>query len=521
MPELLMELLVGLREYPLLTRDAQLAWRRRVEGLSLAWPDDAVQLLSQLARDGNVLDATLDEPIAALISRLECSREEAARRVWTAELLEHVTTLVSYRLAATPMAQFRLLRTLAESDEPVVLGCWAKLAEHLSPIDAKHVDASLTPFFQRRSYDPEAIFPALLEALRFPSLATGVLDLANFLFRSGRCSQHPAAERVQQLASLLGGVAHRLQCLAEQPAETKADLAIATRILQESSGLVVSLCDALALIGDASVIGKLNQVMELKHRRLRTEAACALARLGDSSGVRALVQLAREPVVRSRALAYLDEVGALDEAPAELRSSVARGEGELAAWLAAPEQFGLAPQALELVESKWMHWPGNDEPVECHLFRFEYALPRGGFSGIGIAGPATHALGVDLLDYPPADIFAIYCGWQAEHAELRETDASDISAAQRATADRTLRRMIEQGYDRATLIKVGQFFGEEHFVFEADRVDGAFRQSGVAVVDGGDIAWYAKPHSSNPPSEREIYWLHRGRKLLAYFNARH
>ncbi|MDZ4781047.1 MAG: HEAT repeat domain-containing protein [Planctomycetia bacterium] len=507
----LIQLLESLREYPPLSREEQAAWRERARGLTLQWPAEAEEMLSALVSDTNAVDGTLDAPLTALLSRLDAA-PEAPARVWTPALLDQVSALMQ-RLRAAPTAQTQLLRSLVLSDDPAVLACWTGLF----PVGAQQVDTSLTPLFQRRTYDVGAIFPALLESLSNPRLASGVLDLANFLFRSKRCQRHPAAERVQQLATLLGAMAQRLKRLEETPFTSAAELKAATEVLDSSLSLVIALCDALALIGDASVIGKLNQVLELRHRRLRAEAACAIARLGDKSGVRQLVALTHEPAVRTRALAYLEEVGALDKAPAEMRSSAARGEGDLAAWLAEPAQFGLAPQQMELVDSQTMHWPGFDEQVECHLFRFEYALPQGGFSGVGLAGPAVHALGIDLLDYPPADIFAIYCGWQAEHAELRDTDAAEITAGQRATADRYLRRLSTEGFHQPRLVKLAHFFGEEHFVFEA--IDDEHRQPGVVVIDGGETFGYPQPLTSNPPGERELYWLHRGRKLLAIFNA--
>jgi len=517
MENALSDSLATLRQYPLLAKDQQAAWRSRVQSSTLIWPAEARELLESLSREESAFDATLDAPLAVLLGLLR-TPQGAPARPWDAPLLDAATDVMS-RLAQTPQARFALLHALVQSDDPAALGRWATLLERLLPIGAKEVDASLAPLFQRRTYDPSAIFPALLESLRHPSLATGVLDLANYLYRSGRCGRHPAAERVEQIAQLLGAVAQRLQQLDEAPASDGAEHAKALEVYQTSVALVIALCDALALIGNPSVVGKLNQVLELRHRRLRAEAACALARLGDKHGVEQLVALTREPVVRSRALAYLDEVGALDQAPPEARTSAARGEGDLAAWLAAPEQFGIAPQRMELIESRRQYWPGFDEQVDCHLFRFEYALPQGEFSGVGLAGPTAHALGVDLLDYPPGDIFATYCGWQAEHAELSETDARDVTAGERATADRYARRLVEEGYHDVRLVKVAHFFGDQHFVFEADRGDAEQPQPGVVVVDGGEPYWYPQPRASNPPGERELYWLHRGRKLLAYFNA--
>ena len=53
---------------------------------------------------------------------------------------------------------------------------------------------------------------------------------------------------------------------------------------EDGVGLAVALCDALAQIGNKEAIGKLYQAMDLSHRRLRTEAAAALAKLGEEAG---------------------------------------------------------------------------------------------------------------------------------------------------------------------------------------------------------------------------------------------
>ena len=70
------------------------------------------------------------------------------------------------------------------------------------------------------------------------------------------------------------------------------------RQADEGVSLAVSLCDALALIGDASSTARLREAHEIRHRRLRVEAAAALARLGDEEGEKSLIELAAEPVAR-------------------------------------------------------------------------------------------------------------------------------------------------------------------------------------------------------------------------------
>src|SRR5262245_20532017 len=95
-----------------------------------------------------------------------------------------------------------------------------RLAERLAanpPAGANDLALAFGPLFQHRDYDLAAVFPALLAGLAQPSAAAAILDLANHLMREGRVSVHPAAERVRELITLLGGFVERLGRLEEQP----------------------------------------------------------------------------------------------------------------------------------------------------------------------------------------------------------------------------------------------------------------------------------------------------------------
>ncbi len=74
---------------------------------------------------------------------------------------------------------------------------------------------------------------------------------------------------------LLGEVGGRLGKFEENPHTFGDDVDTVHRMLGEAVALAVSLCDTLGLIGDQSSIGKLNQIADLKHRRVQCEAAGA------------------------------------------------------------------------------------------------------------------------------------------------------------------------------------------------------------------------------------------------------
>jgi hypothetical protein len=274
------------------------------------------------------------------------------------------------------------------------------------------------------------------------------------------------------------------------------------------------LCDALALIGDKAAVAKLYQAFEIRHRRLHTEAAAALARFEEEAGREALIALAAEPVARLRVLAYADELDLSDRIEEQYRTDAAQAESELALWLAQPSQMGIPPTRLELVDSRTQYWPGYDEPVACFLFRFTYQVGETQYSNIGIAGPGTHAFAADLQDLPPNDIYAAFAGWQAEHEDIYELDANELTEQQRVEVAKLERRLRDDHYDAIQPTMLGMFLGDRVLVAKAAREGHA----GIAVTDGHESLWFANRNPERPIRSLEAICIYKGRRLLRSFN---
>jgi hypothetical protein len=419
-------------------------------------------------------------------------------------------------LRAQPAAAWALVGILGGTRSREDLMLLAELLASAPPDDSPLLPQALGPLFQRDDYDATALYPRLLDALASPALAGAVLDLANYLTREHRVAEHPAKARASELVALLGGIVGRLASIEDAPDAGGRSPREVADIIAESLPLAVSLCDALAQIGDPSAIGKLHQAMELRHRRLRTEAAAALARLGDKRGADILVELAAEPVARLRVLAYAQELKLLDRIAAEHQTNAARAESELALWLSQPAQFGIPPTSLELFDEREQFWPSFDDKVECFLFRFQYDVGGGIYSNIGIAGPLEHAFQADLADLPPDDIYAAFAGWQAQHEELLEQDVASLNDAGRVEVSRLERRLRDQGFEAIAPQTLASFFGERVLVASATFE----RHPGVAVVtSGGEVSWFARGASSRPLGPVEAYCIFKGRRLLRTFNA--
>ncbi len=489
---------------------------RRAPWLAEATSEELAEFLQAAGELDEPLDGAGDELLAAALAAVNRRRRAASASQVGEALIGPVVTLYQ-QLGSSSPSRAQLLVLLASSAEPRVLGALVELLITAPPTEDAQVVQALAPLFRHGITSP-ALFPRLLDALAHPQLAAPVLDLANYLTREKIESVHPASSRRRQLVALLGEIVQSLARLEESPPGDGASPAELSQRVASQVALAVSLCDALALIGERDAIGKLNQALQLRHRRLRTEAAAALARLGDDDGAAELVKLAEEPVARLRVLAYAAELGLTGRIDPQWQTPVARAEAQLAVWLAEPTQFGIPPQKLELFDERRQFWPGFTSEVDCFLFRFTYTVTVDGgersLANIGIAGPLAHAFLADMADLPPDDIYAAYAGWQAEHEEIREFDVTRLSASEKLEAGRLSRRLHDAGYTSIEPQCMGYFFGDKALVARATHE----RLSGVAVADFREIAFFPERHSRRPLGPREAYSIYKGRKLLQSFN---
>ncbi|MCA9203817.1 MAG: hypothetical protein KDA59_12255, partial [Planctomycetales bacterium] len=419
------------------------------------------------------------------------------------------------RLFPQRRSRAMLLRALAESNSETALQALAdRLVLQPLPDQASAVTA-MAPLFRRENLDWTALFPRLLDTLEFAATAVITLDFTNFLVREHLAIQHPATERSRDLIQLLGALTQRLHGLEERPPQTAEEARRVGQQVNESVGLIISVIDAVALIGDPDAVGKLRQAIELRHRRIRTEAAAALIRLGDAQiGREHLAELAKFPIARLRAIAYADELEVLDAIDDQYRDESARAEAKLVCWLADSAQFGFPPRQCELVDQRTQYWPGYEEPVQCFLFRFEYALDEGVYSNIGLVGPATFAFSADLADLPIDDIYSAFAGWLADHEEIFEIRAEQFTEPLRAECARLERRLRDDGFTQIEPQRLGYFFGDRVLIARAQRQG----EPGTAVADAVESAWYPSGRGNRPIGPIEGFSIYKGRKLLRTFN---
>ena len=486
----------------------------------IATADDepVLQLLSELqkrlplSKDG-VEEKLLESAFAELSRRTAEATWQASNSHREDALRQQVVTLYR-KLGPGSNSRHHLLSVLIHGATSQDLSEFADLIGSDPPPSATTAAAPFVALLHSKRIDVSALFPKILEGIQHLQVAAPILDLANHVTRKQLVGEHPAAVRKGALIKLLGTVVGHLSRLEENPPQSPQTWDRIRNKVNDGVALAVSLCDALALIGDPAAVGKLNQAMELAHRRVRTEAAAALARFGENRGEQELVKLAAEPIARLRVLTYGDELEILDQIEDQFKTAEARAEAELACFLSEPTQFGIPPSQLELIDDCTQYWPGFDDPVECFLFRYTYSLPGGSYSNIGIAGPLVYVFTADIADMPPDDIYAAFAGWQAEHAEIVEIDIQQLEPSQRSLAQNREQRLHEAGYNDVRQECLGLFFGESVLLATACR-SGVV---GCAVVDEENIYWYPSKDRSRPITTDLAYAIFKGRKLLQWFN---
>ncbi len=477
-------------------------------------PSLGLELLAEMARRSDELVGSDPAIIGALLRGIHI----LALRDDRAAIKSFDSALIAVTLEALPAKctnRHLLLHLLALAQSDAALSLLTSELTQSPPHSWLEVGQVLSPLLQGRSWNVLAIFPGLLDAIEHQSIASPLIDLANFVFRSNIVKIHPAKGRIATLNRLLGAVTARLEKFERDPTTFGDEITVVQERLSHAVSLSVSLCDALGLIGDASSLSHLKFAMQLRHRRVQCEAAGALARMGDTAGRDQLIGLASEPSARLRVIAYAEELDIDHQVEPKYRTDAALAESELAIWLSQPDRFGVPPTSIETVDERRLLWPGYADLVECFLIRFAYELGTRSYSNIGLAGPAVYAMACDLADFQVDDIYAIYAGWQAEHDDIFAIAANQFTAGQRRIADELQVHLEREGYEEMKAELFGVFLEEHAVIYSASRVGKSCR----VLTDGLETIPLSISSRARPLQPVDLWNLYKGRKMLRTFNS--
>ena len=473
-----------------------------------------IVLVEELASQSDLLSASDPAILGGVLRVLHTTVLRAGPEAVSEVNPDHLQRIVEV-LPSKTTNRFLILQLLAmiRSDDAL-----SKLVHLLGEIPPGHwMEAAqvLSPLMQRSDWSIDVVYPALLDSLQHAALASPVLDLANYLFREGCVDTHPAIDRLPMLNHLLGEVSSRLSLFEENPRSFGDDVETVQATLGEAVALAVSLCDTVGLIGDEKSIGKLNQTIELRHRRVQCEAAGALAKLGDEHGTKRLLALTEDPAARLRAIHYADEIGIGDQVKEDDRGEKATAEAEMALWLTQPQQMGVPPTSVDVVDQRRLLWPSYNDPVDVYLVRFEYNMGEQTYSNVGMTGPACFAMSADVANLPVDDIYSIYAGWHAEHDEIFTVSVDQFNDAQQRAMETYSKHLEHLGYRSMKPVMLGIFLDEQAGIFTA------LRETTECVVITDNLETIDRPISGRlrPLSADDLFNLYKGRKMLRTFNS--
>lgn len=408
-----------------------------------------------------------------------------------------------------------LLAMIAAIESSGAIELWTDLLCKNPPGTSEGINFTFGPMLaEDRKIEAGMLRRLVDEATSSINVAAAIYDLSNHAVRTGKVETHPADHRRDQLCELLGALVQKLAQIEEgklpagESPETIADT------IANAVSLIVALTDSLALLKEDKAAGKLRMAAELRHRRIQIEAAAALATLGDDWGKQKLIECAAEPSIRQRAVAYAKEIGIEKEISLEYTGPIAIAESHLAMWLSLPEQMGLAPTEMNLLDQRKLYWPGYEDQLDCFLFEYRYGLGDNAHTNVGISGPATHAFSADLTGLPLEDQYAAFAGWQTLSDEIYLIPierAKEVLTPQTAKLSKLLEEQNAESVDPQAVVS---FFGSHAMVATAIRENSPC----TLIVDEDGSEFIAAGNEAAPIDWRMALDIWKGRKLLASFN---
>lgn len=147
---------------------------------------------------------------------------------------------------------------------------------------------------------------------------------------------------------------------------------------------------------------------------VQLEANYARAALGIEEGVKELAFMVTDDELGPRAFAYLEALNRLDAVPDELKGEAGAARREALSWLTHPQEFGCAPDHLEILSPVTLYWPPMQEERQLWPFRYRYENAEGETrDGQGLVGAVTFALRAQTAQLSPEDLIALHCSWES------------------------------------------------------------------------------------------------------------
>jgi hypothetical protein len=189
----------------------------------------------------------------------------------------------------------------------------------------------------------------------------------------------------------------------------------------EKESYAQSATAALPFLSEPGRTELLELALDHPSETVSVEAAWAAAKIGSARGVRQLAEFAKRVNTAKVALAYLAEVGREDAIPEQAKDPDFLATAEMVNWLKHPNEFGEAPESIDLYDTRELYWPPTEDVRKVWLFKYRYPKTEQREVedvGLGMVGSVTFALfGEATKDLEPLDAYALHCCWEFERNE--------------------------------------------------------------------------------------------------------
>lgn len=249
------------------------------------------------------------------------------------------------------------------------------------------------------------------------------------------------------------------------------------------------------------------------------EGAWAGARRGQQDSISQLIELAKDVRYSRTAVRYLDELDLDSQIPAEVHDPDFKAQSELSEWLTYPTEKGRPPDQLEIIDSRQMKWPLEDELVNVHLIKFTYKDPTGEKADevdIGLVGPMTFChFDMKMAARAKEDIYAIHVFRELEAYEL----ITKIDLAEQPGAfDYLWKAWRGDKLEDAEIIYVAKLEPAVEYPRRLLALATASKngEAGYVVLDGPRSKWFSKKDRIADTPEESVLMIHLGRQLLGF-----
>lgn len=174
---------------------------------------------------------------------------------------------------------------------------------------------------------------------------------------------------------------------------------------------------------------------------VQLESAWAAAKAGDEDGGVRLAKWALDVNHSQVACEYLEELGLAEQIPASAKEPNFAAMAEMVNWLKHPNEFGRAPDKIELVDTRELYWPPTEDTRQLWLFKYTYQPEVSGEEidvGLSMVGSVTFALFSEASEnLSPEEAYGLHCAWELQWNE-------DPRAPEEQTAQAGLKLLREK-----------------------------------------------------------------------------